>query len=80
MQINTIDKIRLAYRRAFRKENLASITYTKKSDNTTDSYIIDANFIEDMGERFNTYTFAGSANHGGIRCFYKNRIEKFQLV
>lgn len=88
LKLNAIQLARLAIRRAFAKENLAEITYTKKSDETKGSYIIDMNFVEDLGEMFNTYTFATSSKqgshwvhkHGGIRSFYKNRIEKIKLV
>lgn len=80
LKLNAIDKARLAYRRAFAKENLASITYNKKSNGQTESFLIDMNFIEDLGERFNTYAFATSTHSGGIRSFYKNRIQKFKLV
>lgn len=80
LKLNPIQKARLAYRRAFAKENLASIKYTKKSNGQTESFLIDMNFIEDLGQRFNTYSFATSTHSGGIRSFYKNRIKKIKLV
>ena len=51
MKLNPIQKTRLAIRRAFAKDNMATIRYKKKSDNTTGSYLIDMNFIEDFGAR-----------------------------
>lgn len=80
MKLNTIQKTRLAYRRAFAKENMATIRYNKKSDNTTGDYLIDMNFIEDFGKTFNTYSYATSAKQGGIRTFYKDRISYVELV
>jgi predicted DNA-binding transcriptional regulator YafY len=80
MKLNAIQKTRLAIRRAFAKSNMAEITYKKKSDDTKSSYIIDMNFIEDFGDMFNTYSYATGFKNGGVRSFYKNRIEKIKLV
>jgi len=80
MKLNAIQKTRLAIRRAFAKSNMAKITYKKKSDDTVGSYIIDMNFIEDFGDKFNTYSYATGFKNGGVRSFYKNRIEKIKLV
>ena len=80
MKLNPIQKTRLAIRRAFAKKNMARITYNKKSDNTTSSYFIDMNFIEDEGRTFNTYSYATGFKNGGIRTFYKDRISKVKLV
>lgn len=80
MKLNPIQKTRLAIRRAFAKSNMAKITYKKKSDDTIGSYIIDMNFIEDFGDKFNTYSYATGFKNGGVRSFYKNRIEKIKLV
>ena len=80
MKLNPIQKTRLAIRRAFAKTNMARITYKKKSDNTKGSYLIDMNFIEEFGDTFNTYSYATSVKGGGIRTFYKNRIENIKLV
>ena len=80
LQLNPIQKIRLAVRRAFAKKNMARIVYNKKSDNTTNPYFIDMNFIEDEGDTFNTYSYATGFKNGGIRTFYKNRISKIKLV
>ena len=80
MKLSPIQKTRLAIRRAFAKENMATIRYNKKSDNTTGDYLIDMNFIEDFGRTFNTYSYATSAKQGGIRTFYKDRISYVELV
>ena len=80
MKLRPIQKTRLAIRRAFAKENMATIRYNKKSDNTTGDYLIDMNFIEDFGKTFNTYSYATSAKQGGIRTFYKDRISYVELV
>ena len=80
MKLNAIQKTRLAIRRAFAKSNMAEIIYHKKSDDTVGSYIIDMNFIEDFGDKFNTYSYATGFKNGGVRSFYKNRIEKIKLV
>lgn len=80
MKLNPIQKTRLAIRRAFAKDNMATIRYNKKSDNTTSFYLIDMNFIEDFGQSFNTYSYATSSTQGGIRTFYKDRISKVKLV
>ena len=80
MKLNPIQKTRLAIRRAFAKENMATIRYNKKSDNTTSDYLIDMNFIEDFGKTFNTYSYATSAKQCGIRTFYKDRISYVELV
>jgi|TARA_B110000211_G_C13854671_1_gene453744 predicted DNA-binding transcriptional regulator YafY len=80
MKLSPIQKTRLAIRRAFAKENMATIRYNKKSDNTTGDYLIDMNFIEDFGKTFNTYSYATSAKQGGIRTFYKDRISYVELV
>ena len=80
LKLNPIQKIRLAVRRAFAKKNMARIVYNKKSDNTTNPYFIDMNFIEDEGATFNTYSYATGFKNGGIRTFYKNRISKIKLV
>jgi len=79
MKLNTMQKIRLAYRRAFDKKNIAKVSYKKKSDDQVGSYFIDMNFIEDNGSTFNTYSFASGAKYGGIRTFYKDRIQKLEL-
>jgi hypothetical protein len=79
MKLNAIQKTRLAIRRAFAKRNMAQIRYKKKSDNTFGSYIIDMNFIEDQGASFNTYSYATGLKNGGIRTFYKHRIESVKL-
>jgi|TARA_R110002167_G_scaffold260694_2_gene467144 predicted DNA-binding transcriptional regulator YafY len=80
MKLSPIQKTRLAIRRAFAKENMATIRYNKKSDDTTGDYLIDMNFIEDFGKTFNTYSYATSAKQGGIRTFYKDRISYVELV
>ena len=80
LKLNPIQKIRLAVRRAFAKKNMARIVYNKKSDNTTNPYFIDMNFIEYEGDTFNTYSYATGFKNGGIRTFYKNRISKIKLV
>jgi len=80
MKLNPIQKTRLAIRRAFAKRNMARIEYKKKSDNTKNTYFIDMNFIEDDGYTFNTYSYATGYKSGGIRTFYKSRIEKIRLV
>jgi len=80
LKLNTIQRTRLAVRRAFAKTNMARITYKKKSDNTKGSYLIDMNFIEDFGNTFNTYSYATNVKGGGIRTFYKDRIEQIKLV
>ena len=80
MKLNLIQKIRLAVRRAFASDNMATIRYKKKSDNTIGSYLIDMNFIEDFGRSFNTYSYATSSKQGGIRTFYKDRISEVKLV
>ena len=80
LKLNPIQRTRLAIRRAFAKTNMARITYKKKSDNTKGSYLIDMNFIEEFGDTFNTYSYATSVKGGGIRTFYKNRIENIKLV
>ena len=80
LKLNPIQKTRLAIRRAFAKKNMARIEYKKKSDNTTGSYLIDMNFIEEFGDTFNTYSYATSVKGGGIRTFYKDRIEQIKLV
>jgi predicted DNA-binding transcriptional regulator YafY len=80
LKLNLIQKIRLAVRRAFASDNMASITYTKKSDGLTSKYLIDMNFIEDFGQMFNTYSYATDAKQGGIRTFYKDRISEIKLV
>ena len=79
MKLNPIQKTRLAFRRAFAKKNMARIHYTKKSDNSTSPYFIDMNFIEDNGETFNTYSYATGFKNGGIRTFYKDRIQSIKL-
>ena len=79
-KLNPIQKTRLAIRRAFAKTNMARITYKKKSDNTKGSYLIDMNFIEEFGDTFNTYSYATNVKGGGIRTFYKDRIEQIKLV
>ena len=80
LKLNPIQKTRLAIRRAFAKDNMATIRYNKKSDNTTSSYLIDMNFIEDEGKTFNTYSYATGFKNGGIRTFYKDRISQVKLV
>ena len=80
MKLNLIQKIRLAFRRAFERKNMAKIVYLKKSSNDLGTYFIDMNFIEDFGDMFNTYSSASSFNEGGIRSFYKSRIKDFKLV
>ena len=80
MKHNLITKIRLAFRRAFERKNMAKITYKKKSDGSLGTYFIDMNFIEDEGDTFNTYSYATGFKNGGIRTFYKNRISKIKLV
>ena len=80
MKHNLITKIRLAFRRAFERKNMAKITYKKKSDGSLGTYFIDMNFIEDFGDMFNTYSFASSFKNGGVRSFYKSRIKSFKLV
>ena len=80
LKLNPIQKTRLAIRRAFAKTNMAPITYKKKSDNTKSSYLIDMNFIEEFGDTFNTYSYATNVKGGGIRTFYKDRIEQIKLV
>ena len=80
LKLNLIQKIRLAVRRAFDKKNMAKIVYKKKSDNNLGIYYIDMNFIEDLGDMFNTYSFASSFNEGGIRSFYKKRIVELDLI
>ena len=80
LKLNPIQRTRLAIRRAFAKKNMARIVYNKKSDNTTNPYFIDMNFIEDEGETFNTYSYATGFKNGGIRTFYKNRISRIKLV
>ena len=80
LKLNPIQKVRLAVRRAFAKKNMARIVYNRKSDNTTNPYFIDMNFIEDEGDTFNTYSYATGFKNGGIRTFYKNRISKIKLV
>ena len=80
MKLNPIQKTRLAIRRAFAKKNMARIVYNKKSDNTTNRYFIDMNFIEDFGDMFNTYSFASSFKNGGVRSFYKSRVVEFKLI
>ena len=80
LKLNPIQKTRLAIRRAFAKTNMARITYKKKSDNTIGSYLIDMNFIEEFGDTFNTYSYATNVKGGGIRTFYKDRIEQIKLV
>ena len=80
MKLNPIQKTRLAIRRAFAKKNMARIEYKKKSDNTQGSYLIDMNFIEEFGDTFNTYSYATNVKGGGIRTFYKDRIEQIKLV
>jgi hypothetical protein len=80
MKLNAIQKTRLAIRRAFAKQNMARIEYKKKSDDTKSTYFIDMNFIEDDGSTFNTYSYATGFKSGGIRTFYKHRIEKIELV
>ena len=80
MKLNLIQKIRLAFRRAFERKNMAKIVYQKKSDGNLGTYFIDMNFIEDFGDLFNTYSFASSFNDGGIRSFYKSRIKEFKIV
>jgi hypothetical protein len=37
------------------------------------------NFIEDQGASFNTYSYATGLKNGGIRTFYKHRIESVKL-
>ena len=80
MKLNLIQKLRLAFRRAFERKNMAKIVYQKKSDGNLGTYFIDMNFIEDFGDLFNTYSFASSFNDGGIRSFYKSRIKELKLV
>ena len=80
LKLNPIQKTRLAIRRAFAKKNMARIEYKKKSDNTKGSYLIDMNFIEEFGDTFNTYSYATNVKGGGIRTFYKDRIEQIKLV
>ena len=80
LKLNPIQKVRLAVRRAFAKKNMARIVYNKKSDNTTNPYFIDMNFIEDEGETFNTYSYATGFKNCGIRTFYKNRISRIKLI
>ena len=38
------------------------------------------NFIEEFGDTFNTYSYATNVKGGGIRTFYKDRIEQIKLV
>ena len=80
LKLNPIQKVRLAVRRAFAKKNMARIVYNKKSDNATNPYFIDMNFIEDEGDTFNTYSYATGFKNGGIRTFYKNRISRLKLI
>ena len=80
LKLNPIQKTRLAIRRAFAKTNMARIVYNKKSDNTKSSYLIDMNFIEEHKDTFNTYSYATNVKGGGIRTFYKDRIEQIKLV
>ena len=80
MKHNLITKLRLAFRRAFERKNMAKIIYKKKSDGNLGTYFIDMNFIEDFGDMFNTYSFASSFKNGGVRSFYKSRVVEFKLV
>ena len=49
MKLNLIQKIRLAFRRAFERKNMAKIVYSKKtSQGELGTYYIDMNFIEDF--------------------------------
>ena len=80
MKLNLIQKIRLAFRRAFQRKNMAKIVYQKKSNNDIGTYYIDMNFIEDFGYMFNTYSFASSFKDGGVRSFYKSRVVEFKLI
>ena len=80
MKLNLIQKIRLAFRRAFQRKNMAKIVYQKKSNNDICNYYIDMNFIEDFGYMFNTYSFASSFKDGGVRSFHKDRIKDLKLV
>ena len=80
LKLNPIQKVRLAVRRAFAKKNIALIVYNKNSDNTTNPYFIDMNFIEDEGRTFNTYSYATGFKNGGIRTFYKDRISQVKLI
>ena len=75
MKLNLIQKIRLAFRRAFQRKNIAKIVYQKKSNNDIGTYYIDMNFIEDFGYMFNTYSFASSFKDGGDRSFHNDRIK-----
>ena len=38
------------------------------------------NFIEEHKDTFNTYSYATNVKGGGIRTFYKDRIEQIKLV
>ena len=80
MKLNIFQKIRLAFRRAFERKNMAKIVYSKKTDGELGTYYIDMNFIEDFGDMFNTYSFASSFKDGGVRSFYKSRIKDFKLI
>ncbi len=80
MKHNLITKLRLAFRRAFERKNMAKIIYKKKSDGNLGTYFIDMNFIEDFGDMFNTYSFASSFKNGGVRSFYKSRVVEFKLI
>jgi len=80
MKIKATDKIRIAIRKALGIENVLKIEYKRKSDNSVGTYLVSANFIEQNAERFNTYSFATSANQGGIRSFVKKNVKKVTLV
>ena len=80
MNHTLITKLRLAFRRAFERKNMAKIIYKKKSDGNLGTYFIDMNFIEDFGDMFNTYSFASSFKNGGVRSFYKSRVVEFKLI
>ena len=80
MKHNLITKLRLAFRRAFERKNMAKIIYKKKSDGNLGTYFIDMNFIEDFGDMFNTYSFASSFKNGGVRSFYKSRVVEYKLI
>lgn len=80
MKISKINKVRMAIRNALGIENVLKIEYKRKRDNAVKTYLVSANFIEEDKERFNTYSFATAANHGGVRSFIKDNVNKVTLV
>ena len=68
MKLNLIQKIRLAFRRAFERKNMAKIVYQKKSDGNLGTYFIDMNFIDFVKNKYKLKRRSGSRRQAMGKC------------